>query len=67
MRTTLNLDEDLLRDAQKITRLSEKTATVHAGLRALIASEAARQLAAMGGSDPRAKAGPRRRSASPRR
>jgi len=65
MRTTLNLDEELLRDAQKITRLSEKTAVVHAGLKALIASEAARQLAAMGGSDPRAKAGRRRRSVLP--
>lgn len=64
MRTTLNLDEDLLRDAQQITRISEKTAVVHAGLRAIIAREAALQLAAMGGSDRRAKAAPRRRSAA---
>ena len=66
MRTTLNLNDELVRDAQKITRLTEKTAVVHAGLKALIAREAARQLAGMGGSDRRAKAGPRRRRAVPR-
>lgn len=65
MRTTLNLNDDLVRDAQKITRLTQKTAVVHAGLKALIAREAARQLAEMGGSDQRAKAGPRRRRATP--
>ena len=45
MRTTLNLNDELIRDAQKITRLTEKTAVVHAGLKALIAREAATRLA----------------------
>ena len=62
MRTTLNLDDALLRDAMRATGLREKTAVVHAGLKALIAQDAARRLIALGGSDPDAKAAPRRRS-----
>jgi Arc/MetJ family transcription regulator len=65
MRTTLDIDDELLLEAQKITQLKEKTAVVHAGLKALIEREAARQLAAMGATDPRATAGPRRRNAPP--
>jgi len=62
MRTTLNIDDALLAEASRLTGVSEKTALVRAGLEALIAREAARRLAALGGSDPRASAGPRRRS-----
>jgi len=62
MRTTLNIDDALLAEAQRLTRLKEKTAVVHAGLEALIARESARRLAALGGSDPAARAGRRRRS-----
>ena len=61
MRTTLNIDDDLLRDAQEITQLKEKTAVVREGLKALIAREAARQLAAMGGTQRKLKDIPRRR------
>jgi len=67
MRTTLILDDDLLAMAQKLTRISEKTAVVHAGLKALIAREAARRLAALGGSDPNARLAPRRRSRARRK
>lgn len=45
----------------EITRITEKTALVHAGLEALITAEAAKRLARLGGSDPKAKAGRRRR------
>ncbi|MBA3494952.1 MAG: type II toxin-antitoxin system VapB family antitoxin [Gammaproteobacteria bacterium] len=65
MRTTINIDDELLLEAQKITHIKEKTAVVHAGLKALIEREAARRLAELGGSDPTATAGPRRRSAPP--
>jgi hypothetical protein len=64
MRTTLNLRDDLVEKAMAITRMTEKTALVHAGLEALIAAEAARRLAKLGGSDRRATAGRRRRSAA---
>lgn len=61
MRTTLNIDEALLREAQRLSGLKEKTAVLHAGLEALIARESARRLAALGGSEPRLRPIPRRR------
>jgi len=62
MRTTLILDDALLERARRLTGIAEKTALVHAGLEALIARAAARRLAALGGTMPRARAAPRRRS-----
>ncbi len=61
MRTTLNIDDDLLARARVSTGIQGKTALVRLALERLIQREAARRLAAMGGSDPRAKAGRRRR------
>lgn len=61
MRTTLNLDGDLLREAGRLTGLRAKTEVIHEGLRALIARESARRLAALGGRMPAATAPPRRR------
>ena len=61
MRTTLILDDALLHRAQKLTGIAEKTALVHAGLRALIAHESARRLGALGGTMPRLVTPPRRR------
>jgi Arc/MetJ family transcription regulator len=52
MRTTLNLDDELVREAQRLSGLKGKTAVIHAGLEALIARESARRLAALGGSQP---------------
>jgi Arc/MetJ family transcription regulator len=62
MRTTLNLDEALLKKARELTGLEERTALIHEGLRALIARESARRLARLRGSDPKLKDIPRRRS-----
>jgi Arc/MetJ family transcription regulator len=63
MRTTINLDEELVREAQRVTGTKERTALIHDGLRALIARESARRLARLGASDARARA-PRRRRTS---
>ncbi len=52
MRTTINLDEQLLGEAQRITGMKERTALIHAGLRALIERESARRLARLAGSEP---------------
>ena len=52
MRTTLALDDTLVRTAQELTGVTEKTALVRAGLRALIERESARRLAALGGIAP---------------
>ena len=62
MRTTLNIDEALVDEAKRLTGLAERTEVIHEGLRALIARESARRLAKLGGSEPRLKAIPRRRS-----
>ncbi len=64
MRTTINLDDTLLADAARLTGIRERTALVHEALRSLIARESARRLSRLAGSDPSAKAAPRRRSSS---
>ncbi len=50
-RTTLNIDSELLRKAQKLTGVDEKTALVKLGLLSLIAQESARRLAELGGTE----------------
>jgi Arc/MetJ family transcription regulator len=62
MRTTLALDDDLVREAQRLTGTTEKSLLVRQALRALIERESARRLARLGGSDPEAEAVPRRRT-----
>ena len=51
MRTTLNIDEQLLRQASKLTGVTEKTALVRMGLEALVSRESARRLADLGGTE----------------
>jgi Arc/MetJ family transcription regulator len=62
MRTTLNIDDLLLEEARRITGVTEKTALVREGLRALIERESARRLARLGGSEPQLQPIPRRQS-----
>ena len=62
MRTTLNIDDELLGEAQRITGVTEKAALVREGLRALIERESARRLAQLGGSEPQLEAVPRRKT-----
>ena len=64
MRTTVNLNKDLVTEAQKVTGIEERTALIHAGLRALIERESARRLARLGGSEPHLEEPPRRRLAA---
>jgi len=61
MRTTLNIDDDVLEKAFRLTGIKEKTALVRMGLEALIAAESARRLAGLGGSEKRLRPVPRRR------
>lgn len=64
MRTTVNLDESLLRAAQDISGVAERTALIHAGLKALIERESARRLARLGGTEPKLRQARRRRPAA---
>ena len=62
MRTTLNIDDAILSRASGLTGVREKTALVRMGLEALIAQASAKRLAALGGTEKKLKAIPRRRS-----
>jgi Arc/MetJ family transcription regulator len=62
MRTTIALDDELVRKAQEYTGVKEKTALVREALTALVQREAARRLAAIGGSVPDFPDIPRRRT-----
>ncbi len=64
MRTTIKLDQQLLAEARQMTGIKERTALVHAGLRALIERESARRLARLGGSEPQLTSISRRRPKS---
>ena len=60
MRTTLNIDDDLLKNASKLTGVKEKTSLVRLGLQALIAKESATRLAQLGGTEKALTSIPRR-------
>jgi Arc/MetJ family transcription regulator len=64
VRTTINLDVELLEEARRITGIEGRTALVHAGLKALIERESARRLARLGGSEAQLRPVPRRRPES---
>ena len=61
MRITIDLDDELVRRAKEFTGISNIEALIREALTRLAQREAARRLAALGGSDPDADAAPRRR------
>jgi len=63
MRTTLNIDDEILKKASRLTGLKEKTALVRLGLEALIARESSKRLAKLGGTEKDLRPIRRRRSA----
>jgi len=60
-RTTVTLEDDLIRKAQVYTGVKEKTALIRVALTQLVQREAARRLAALGGTMPDLQRVPRRR------
>jgi Arc/MetJ family transcription regulator len=62
-KTTLNIDDAILKKASQLTGVKEKTTLVRMGLEALVAHQSAKRLAALGGSEPDAARIPRRRTA----
>jgi Arc/MetJ family transcription regulator len=63
MRTTLNIEDNLMNKASKMTGIKEKTALVKLGLEALIARESGKRLARLGGTQKHLEAIPRRKGA----
>jgi Arc/MetJ family transcription regulator len=64
MRTTVALDDELVRKAQEFTGVEEKAALIREALKALIERESARRLASLGGAMPGLRNIPRRRGRS---
>jgi len=62
MRTTININDEILKRASLLTGIKEKTTLVKLGLEALIAREGSKRLAKLGGTEKGLKA-PRRRRA----
>jgi len=62
MRTTINIDDNLLKKASNLTGIKEKTSLVRKGLNALIALESSRRLAKLGGTEKSLRRIPRRRT-----
>ncbi len=63
MRTTLNIEDSLIKKVAKLTGIKEKTTMVKLGLEALIATENSKRLAKLGGTEKQLKRIPRRRIA----
>lgn len=61
MRTTVTIDDKLLERAAELTGVKERATLIRMALEGLVAREAAKRLARLGGSDPDAWAPPRRR------
>jgi Arc/MetJ family transcription regulator len=61
MRTTINIDDNLLKKASKLTGVKEKTALIKKALEALIALESSKRLARLGGTEKALNMIPRRR------
>jgi Arc/MetJ family transcription regulator len=55
MRTTLNIEEELIHKAREMTGIHEKTHLVRLGLEALIARESSKRLAKLGGTERKLK------------
>ena len=64
MRTTVTIDDKLLKRARELTGIEGTSALIKEVLRTLVERESARRLAKLGGSDPGAQPIPRRQSES---
>jgi Arc/MetJ family transcription regulator len=62
MKATIAIDDELFARAQEYAGITEKSAVVREALKAVVEREVARRLARLGGTQPDAKAPPRRRS-----
>jgi Arc/MetJ family transcription regulator len=63
MRTTLNIEDSLIKRVSKLTGIKEKTTLVKLGLEALLTIESSKRLAKLGGTEKELNMIPRRRTA----
>jgi Arc/MetJ family transcription regulator len=63
MRTTLNIEDSLIKKVSKLTGIKEKTTLVKLGLEALTAMASSKRLAKLGGTEKELRMIPRRRIA----
>lgn len=62
MRTTLNIDDEILKKASRMTGIKEKTRLLRLGLEALTERESAGRVAKLRGTERQLKPIPRRRA-----
>jgi len=62
MRTTVNIDDELLLEAQQLTGIEERATLLKEGLKALMRKESARRLGRLGGTEKDLKPVHRRRT-----
>lgn len=62
MRTTMDIEDNLIKKASELTGIKEKTTLVKLGLEALIARESSKRLAKLGGTEKKFTIIPRRRT-----
>ncbi len=62
VRSTINIDDNLMERAKSLTGTKETAALVRQALETLVRVESGKRLIALGGSMPEAEASPRRRS-----
>ena len=61
VRTTINVEQELIEEARRLTGIDGQSALFKEGLVALVQRESARRLVALGGSEPNLRNVPRRR------
>jgi Arc/MetJ family transcription regulator len=64
MRTTINLDDELLAQAQLVSGVTERTQLLREALLALVQRESARRLAKLGGTQAQLQPIPRRQGSA---
>jgi Arc/MetJ family transcription regulator len=62
MKATIVIDDKMFARAQEYAGVTDPSAVVGQALKAFVEQEAGRRLARLGGTEPNAKAAPRRRS-----
>jgi Arc/MetJ family transcription regulator len=65
MRTTVSLDDEVMKEARELSGITENAALIREALQALIQRESARQLIQLGGTAPTMEHIPRRQSDTP--